>query len=312
MNSFIAPMLCTLVEVPFDDKNWLFEKKFDGIRCIAVIKKKMVKLFSRNGKTLNQTFPEIVNSLTRISCDLIIDGEIVAFEKKGDELKTSFKNLQKRLNVRAPSHELIKKYPVHFYIFDCLKKENKDLRNKSLLERKKILRESVNFTDPLLWSDYVIGEGRELFKRAEKKDWEGIVGKKIFSRYEGKRSKNWIKIKCEKSQEFIIIGYTLPQRSRIGFGSLLLGYYDEKNHLQYAGKVGTGFSHDFLLTFTKKIKRLHLKHPALNINVNDSIWISPRYVAQVKFSEKTKDKKLRHPVFLGLRKDKKAKEVKET
>jgi bifunctional non-homologous end joining protein LigD len=304
MNSFLTPMLCTLIDKPFDDKNWLFEKKFDGIRCLAIINKKMVKLYSRNGNILNQTFPEIVKSLKDKSLDLILDGEIVSFEK--NKLKTSFKNLQNRLNVEHPSQDLVKKHPVYFFIFDCLKKDRKDLRTKSLLERKKILKKSINFIPPLFWSEYVIGQGKALFKKAVKNGWEGIIGKKISSIYVGKRSRNWVKIKCEKSQEFIIIGYTLPKRSRLGFGALLLGYYDHQKKLHYVGKVGTGFSWNFLRNFIKKLKKIEIKHSLIDEKVNDAIWLSPKYVAQIKFFEKTRDNKLRHPVFLGLRKDKKA------
>lgn len=306
-------MLCNLYDKPFEDKEWLFEQKFDGIRCIAVINKKTIRLYSRRGNLLNHTFPEIVNSLKNISTTLTLDGEIVTFEKNHPQQgsKTSFKNLQNRLNVHHPSQDLIKKHPVYFYIFDCLKKDKQDLRNKSLLDRKKILKESIIFISPLFWSPYVIGCGKTLFKKAIKNGWEGIVGKKNSSKYIGNRSKNWLKIKCQLSQEFIIIGYTPPQRSRIGFGALLLGYFEDEKRLHYIGKVGTGFTLDFLQTFIKKLKKIEIRFSLINEKISGAIWLSPKYVAQIKFSEKTKANKLRNPVFLGLRQDKKAKEVKE-
>jgi len=307
---FISPMLAKLVDEPFSKKGWFFETKFDGIRCIAVKKNKKVSLYSRNKKLLNGSFPEIVNALEKNRKDnFVLDGEIVTFDKK----ITSFSKLQPRIHKKNPSKELITQIKVYYYLFDLLMVNGADIRNEPLIKRKKELAK-FTFVSPLRKPQVKLNQGKVYFSQAKKLGWEGIIGKEAQSHYHSKRSSQWQKIKCENNQEFIIIGFTDPQHSRIGFGAILLGYYH--NHkLHYAGKVGTGFDTDELKRLHKRFLRLErVSCPVKEkkIREKNAHWIQPKLVAQISFTEWTKDGKLRHPRYLGLRTDKPAKQVKNT
>ena len=292
---FIAPELCTLKKEVFDDGDWIFEEKFDGIRCIAVKKGDRVTLYSRNRKQLD--FPEIALALQKVKKDFVVDGEIVAFEGK----VTSFAKLQQRKS------EKIKAY---FYLFDLLVWDGEDLRKEPLIERKKELKKHIPFGGPIRYTTHVKGKGQAFFKRAEKRGLEGIIGKEANAPYVSRRTTRWLKFKCIHRQELVIGGYTDPQRSRLGFGALLVGYYD-RGTFRYAGKVGTGYSDATLKSLKKRLTGIERKSCPFSVKPKESgaHFVSPSLVCEVGFTEWTRDGKLRHPTFLGLRKDKPAKQV---
>ncbi|MBD3318929.1 ATP-dependent DNA ligase [Candidatus Woesearchaeota archaeon] len=301
----MKPMLAKLWhDKPFTKKGWISERKLDGERCIASINKK-VRLHSRNEKNITKKYPEIAQALERTNIrNCILDGEIVAF----DGSLTSFATLQPRVQVKNPSEQLKKNVPVYYYIFDITKKDGKQLEHKKLSTRKQQLKALIDYKDPLRYVTHRL-DGKKYFHHACKKGWEGIIAKKGSSTYEHKRSSNWLKFKCISQQEFVICGYTDPKGERQGFGALLLGYYDDDT-LKYAGKVGTGFSDEFLTSFSKKLQNIERKTSPFDEDIKEHAhWVSPHYVGEIAFTEWTDDKRLRHPRFKGLRTDKKAKEV---
>lgn len=302
MPSWIPPMLATLTENRFSDSNWIYEEKFDGIRCLAYKRKGQVFLYSRNQKLLNPVFPELIESVKAVSTkDFIIDGEIVIYSKE----KSSFAKLQNRLNVLEVSHVKGKPLSVTYCVFDCLFLDLSDLREMPLLKRKQILKENFSFNRQICNVPYVCEKGEEYYQTAQQRGWEGIIAKRASSRYLSKRSQNWLKFKVNKAQEFVIGGYTDPQGKRIGFGALLIGYHQGKQ-LKYAGKVGTGYDTEMLKSLSGKLKTLQqdlspFKERILGKNIH---WVRPILVCEVAFTEWTKDGKLRHPHFRGLRMDK--------
>jgi bifunctional non-homologous end joining protein LigD len=297
MPKFISPQLATLTKKYFSDENWIYEEKFDGIRCIAIKNGSNVILYSRNQNVLNGRFPSIVEELKKQKIkNFIIDGEIVAFNGR----VTSFSKLQQIK---------IHKVDVYYYVFDLMYFDKYNLVNQKLLDRKKILKETFLFTDKFRYTPHIVKEGEKFYKEACKKGFEGIIAKKIDSYYESRRTTSWLKFKCVNRQEFIIVGYTSPEGQRFGFGSLLIGYF-EKNKLVYAGKVGTGFNFEFLKDFSKKLNRIKIsKNPFDDLIIKNAFFVEPKYVAEIGFAEWTLDNKLRHPRFLGLREDKNPKDV---
>lgn len=304
-----SPMLATLTYKYFSHPEWIFECKFDGERCLAYCDlNRIITLYSRSKQVLNEVYPELVIALKQSSYkSFIIDGEIVALNKKGI---SSFTKLQKRIGLNRANKIDIAEVPVYFYIFDIQYFDNHDLRNLPLLERKEILKTVIKFNDKILWTDYFKEKGIRLYDEARQKGWEGIIAKKANSIYQNKRSKDWLKFKCGNGQEFIIIGYTAPQGSRVGFGALLLGYYKDTK-LHYAGKVGTGFDRIKLLDLKQKFIPFEIQGSKLEeiIKGKDVRWLEPKLVCEVEFSEWTKEGKLRHPRYRGLRIDKDAKDI---
>lgn len=309
MPTFPRPMLATLTKNHFSSKDWIYETKFDGVRCLLFKDKSKKYLKSRNDKSLSDTYPEITKAIGNFKVDqIILDGELVSFQGR----KTSFEKMQLRNGVNSPSDTLIKKVKVYLYVFDILYFDGYDLTHLPLITRKNILKKAALFKDPLRYTTHRDTEGEKLYKEACKKGLEGIMAKKRDSTYVHVRSQNWLKFKCVANQELIVCGYTEPQGGRIGFGSLLLGYY-KRGKLYYAGKVGTGFSDEFLTSFYKKIKRLEIKrNPFENKDqLKEKLvhFVSPKIVVEIGFEEWTKDNKLRQPRFQGIRDDKKAKDV---
>ncbi|MFA6119032.1 MAG: non-homologous end-joining DNA ligase [Parachlamydiales bacterium] len=294
---FIKPQLATLTKNYFSNEEWIYEEKFDGIRCIAVKKGSKVTLFSRNKNILNERFPSIVNALIKQKIDnFIIDGEIVAF----DNGITSFAKLQQAYK---------EKMNIYFYVFDLLYLDKYDLMNQKLLDRKALLEKSLEFDDKIRFTKHIFKDGEKFYRQACKKGLEGIMAKKADSKYLSRRTNTWLKFKCINRQEFIIVGFTDPEGERIGFGSLLLGYF-ENGKLKYAGKVGTGYNFDFLKQFSKKLKMIEIKKSYFpDEAIKNSHFVKLNYVGEVGFTEWTNDNKLRHPRFLGLREDKKSYEV---
>jgi len=293
---WIAPELATLVDEPFSDADWVFEEKFDGIRCIATKSKGKVSLFSRNHKSLDEDFPEIVQALEKAkSKDFVVDGEVVAFAGRA----TSFAKLQNRMQ---------KKISVHFYVFDLLFWDGKELLKLPLLERKKSLKKDFPFGGRIHYTPHVKAKGEAFYKKMCKLGLEGAIAKRADSRYLSKRTRDWLKFKCTRGQELVIGGYTDPQGSRECFGALLVGYY-ERGKFHYAGKVGTGFNTPTLEKLGAQLKKLERKQSPFVEEVKGAHFVRPTLVCEVGFTEWTSDGKLRHPRFLGLRKDKSAKSV---
>ena len=305
---WVAPMSATLTDEVFSRQGWLFEPKWDGERCLAFRRGRDLDLFSRNRIRLNAKYPEVVEAIyQQQATSFIADGEIVTFD--GDI--TSFAKLQARMQVAHPPADLIRKVPVWFYLFDLLYLDRYDIRQVPLRYRKEVLRNAFDFQGSLRFTEHIKTEGEAYYRAACQKGWEGVIAKNGDSVYVSRRTRDWLKFKCNQEQEFVIGGYTDPRGCRTGFGALLLGFYRGRK-LVYAGKVGTGFDHDLLRRLGEKLARL--KTPVSPF-AEDGLprrgvhWVKPKLVAQIGFTEWTAGGKLRHPRFLGLRHDKRPEDV---
>jgi bifunctional non-homologous end joining protein LigD len=314
---FIEPMKARLVEKPPAIGDWIYELKFDGVRLIAVKKDEKFSLLSRNQNELAGRFPEIVEAVTNLPArECVIDGEVVALDEEG---RSSFQLLQAREMEGRKS-------PVYFYAFDLLQLDGKSLLSLPLEARKNLLEKlCAGAGDPIRYSGAIGGDAKRLLEEVKRRGLEGIIGKRRNSVYEpGRRSGAWIKLKCVSEQEFVIGGYTPPQGARKYFGAILVGYYKNKK-LVFAGKVGTGFTAKLLSTLYKKFQKEgrddcpfvdlpskqngHWVQDITPSMMRKMRWVNPIFVCEIKFAEWTRDKKLRAPVFLGLREDKKPSEV---
>jgi bifunctional non-homologous end joining protein LigD len=320
---FIEPMKPRLVDDVPGHGDWLYELKFDGIRAIAVKDGAKVNLVSRNENELRARFPEIADAIRKLPIkECVIDGEVVALDEAG---RSSFQLLQ-ALEMEGG------KAPVRFYVFDLLQLEGKSLLKLPVEQRKQLLAKLCNdVTEPIRYSGEIGGDAKSLLAEVKKRGLEGLIGKLRDSLYEpGRRSGAWIKLKCVNEQEFVIGGYTPPGGSRKYFGAILVGYYDDKkkkgdSRLKFAGKVGSGFTSKSLSILHKKFEAdarddcpfvdLPSKQGGQWVQgITPSMmkkmhWVNPKFVAQIKFAEWTRDEKLRQPVFLGLRQDKSPNEV---
>ena len=304
-----TPMLATLVDEPFDSDDWLFEIKWDGYRALCTVHEDgRVELVSRNGLDFLAQFPELLDlSDAFSSVPIIVDGEIVSLDAQG---RSSFQRLQGSFNRNRPSARSadVNHHPLTFVAFDCIYADGRDLRKEPLEERKAVLEELIADNKLVMYSKHVAGKGKALFDQAQKNALEGIIGKKRDSAYVERRSKDWVKIKAQLIQECVIGGYTEPRGSRKGFGSLLLGLYDKKKQLHYAGHVGTGFDTKMLASLYKQLLAIETKASPFTgkvVSNTPAHFVAPKLVAQVRFTEWTRDGVMRHPAFLGLRVDKK-------
>ena len=293
-------MKAVLERQSFSNPEWIYERKLDGIRCLAVREHDEVRMLSRNDLDLGGRYPEIREAVgAQEHRRFAIDGEIVAF----DGQQTSFAKLAARGH--AP-------VPVFFYIFDLLWVDGRDIRALGLRTRKRLLRAALAFDDPLRWTSHRNQEGEAMFTEACRKGWEGVVAKRADSPYRATRSRDWLKLKCEAGQELVIGGFTAPQGSRTDFGALLLGHFRD-GELHYAGKVGTGFDQDTLDSLGRRLQALRRDSSAFAnpsaIKERGVTWVTPQLVAQIGFTEWTSAGRLRHPRFLGLREDKTAADV---
>lgn len=299
-----APMLATLTKKRFSHEDWIYERKLDGERCLVFKKGKEVRLMSRNKKKKNHQYPEIVSAFEDQKYDFILDGEIVAFEGN----VTSFSKLQPRMHSKKPDTGV----EVFYYAFDLIYVEGFDLAKLALRHRKALLKKAVHFGHKnLRYTMHRNKAGEKYLKEACEKGWEGLIAKDANSIYRHSRSTKWLKFKCDNSQELIICGYTPPEGSRKHFGALIVGYYNNGN-LKHAGKVGTGYDEDTLERLHEKMKNLEQdNHPfdETDPGYKAVTWLKPELVGEFRFTEWTSDSKLRHPSFLGLRDDKKAKDV---
>ncbi len=311
MPSWIKPMLATLTTTYFSKPTWIYEHKWDGERIIAYKKNDTVELFTRNRKRATEEYPLVVEGLRKQKADsFIIDGEMIAYSHSVDD--SNFSLLQRIMH--APVNAITKKFlgmrNVDYCIFDVMYLDGYDTMNAALLDRK-ILLSAFDFKKPLVYTEHILKEGERYYKQACKKGWEGVIAKDGLSPYIQARSKSWLKFKCFNQEEFVIGGYTSAQGSRLNFGALLVGYYKDDN-LVYAGKIGTGFTTSTLRTLGEKLFSLERKTSPFvdkDIETQGVHWVKPVLVAEIKFSEWTAYDKLRHPVFMGLRKDKSPLEV---
>jgi bifunctional non-homologous end joining protein LigD len=311
MPSFIKPMLAKLTDnKPFNNENWIFERKLDGERCFLYKKSDSIILKSRNNKLLNKSYPEIVHALEKLSLpNCILDGEIVAM-KKG---VTSFSLLQQRFGTDETSKLVKSKLRIYYYIFDMLYCDGYIITHLPLLARKRLLKSLIPFKGIIRYVTHKNEKGTTYFKQACKAQWEGLIAKRRNGLYVSKRSADWTKLKCVNEQELVIGGYSESTNSQLHFGALLLGYY-EKGKLQYAGKVGTGFDTTIQKELGTKMKKNETKKNPFH-NYDDALkgvhWVKPILVCEIQFEEWTRDNKLRHASYLGLRDDKSAKEVRK-
>jgi bifunctional non-homologous end joining protein LigD len=304
---FLKPQLATLTSKTPTDDHWLHETKFDGYRALSRIEKGKVKIFTRKGNDWTSRFPNIAKALAKLPVEqAFLDGEIVKLLPNG---LSSFQALQNALGKKEEKD-------LYYYIFDILHWNGLAFIDSPLEDRRnfleKLLRASKE-NDLLGFSEAILGKGKIVFQEACRQGLEGIISKRRDRGYEPGRSRNWLKIKCTRRQEFVIIGFTEPSGSRRGFGALLLGVYDSKGTLHYTGHVGTGFSHDSLKQLYTHLQKLEQPKPVLKlpegVRRRKIHWVKPELVAEVEFSEWTQDNILRQPSFQGLREDKVAIDV---
>ena len=298
----VKPMLAKETNTPFDDKDWLFEIKWDGYRAISEIKDGEVKLYSRNGNSFKNAYPLVVSALQKIKHNVILDGEIVVLNKKG---QPDFQKLQ--------HYEDNTQYPICYYVFDVLQIDGRKTGELPLLKRKELLKQIIpNKNAVLKYADHIIGKGIGFYKAAQQNNLEGIMAKKADSEYyEGSRTGDWLKIKHHNSDEVIVVGFTEPAGARQYFGALVLATKTKKG-LQYAGHTGTGFNDETLENVFGKLKKIISKTSPFKEKVKTNMpvtWVKPVYVAEIKFTEWTTDGKMRHPVFLQMRADKTIKDL---
>lgn len=297
---YIKPMLAKLHDTAFNNPNWIFEIKWDGYRAIAEVNKKDTRLYSRNGLSFKEKYPGIFEELNKIKKNVVIDGEIVAFDDKG-----------------MPSFQLLQQYeqetvPLIYYVFDCLSINGKSIENMPLVERKRILQTILPKSELIKYCDHIEEKGIDFFKAVKKQGLEGMIAKKADSKYqEGARGNDWLKVKHIQTEEAIIAGYTAPRGGRKYFGALILANY-KNGKLQYIGHTGTGFDQKTLKELYEEMQPLIVKESPFEekIKVNAPVtWVQPKLVCNLNFTEVTAEGNRRHPVFMGLRIDKKPKEV---
>ena len=297
----VVPMLATLITEPFNDDKWIFEIKWDGYRAVAYCNGSSVELASRRLQSFTDKYAPVSDALSKLQVKAVFDGEIVAVNEKG---APEFQLLQNWQNTPAQ---------LQYFIFDIIWLDGYDVTQLPLVERKRILKELLPENDPIIkYSDHVETKGEDFFKIALKQGLEGIMAKKANSTYKiATRSDDWVKIKVNQRQEVVIAGFTQPRNTRKFFGSLLLGVYDGEE-LVYVGHTGSGFNGKSLEAVHKKLQPLIVDHSPFDKKPKTNMpptWVKPKLVCEIKFSEWTKDRMARHPIFMGLRDDKKAKDV---
>ncbi len=303
-----SPQLALLVDRPPEGEDWLHEVKFDGYRILAFVEAGKVKLLTRNGNDWTDRFAPIAKAIQKLRVDsAILDGEAVVLDSEG---RSDFQALQAMLKEKDHAEP-------YMYVFDLPFLNGVDLTSEPLIERKKKLEKLLkgrDLTPYVIYTRHVRGRGGEVLHHACEMSLEGIVSKRIDARYVGRREATWVKSKCQQRQEFVVIGFTEPQGSRSGFGSLLLGYHDAGKNLVYAGRVGTGFNDKLLHDLRAQLGRLQQKTsptalPPPARERRNARWVKPTLVAEVRFTGWTRDRMLRHPAFIALRTDKPASEI---
>ena len=306
---FVAPQLATLVAEPPEGVEWLHELKLDGYRIEARIERGAVRLFSRGGNEWTARLPTLARALAALPAHkALLDGEVVVLR---DGI-SDFQALQNAISLRDDSRCV-------YFVFDVLHLDGHDLRRHPLVERKELLRQLLEGADDRTrYSDHVVGRGAEFFHAACERHAEGAVCKRADSPYESGRSRAWLKVKCKARQEFVVGGFTAPAGAREHLGALLIGEHGPGGELRYAGKVGTGFSAQSLAELHRKLRPLEQRAPPFEpaprgAEARGVRWVRPELVAEVEYTERTREGRVRHPSFRGLREDKPAMQVtKET
>jgi len=308
-------MLATLVREPFHKPGWVYEEKYDGYRILAYKEGSRVHLYSRNAIDRTDRFFDVAAAMSTLQpSTLLLDGEVSVFDREGVSRFQLLQNLAAGKSI--------------FAVFDCLYKDGQDLRRRPLSERRVALEESlrlnklankprnkatknkVGLNQVIVPSSRLASDGLQAYRLAIQRKFEGLVAKDLSSPYVEGRSNFWVKVKVHQEDEFVIGGFTEPSGSRSHFGALLLGAYD-RGKLHFVGKVGTGFNQESLVMLFRKFRPLvRQQSPFVNPpRDRDVTFLTPKLVAQISYQEWTADKKLRQPVFLGLRDDKRAQEV---
>lgn len=302
---FISPQLATLVKEPPSGDQWLHELKFDGYRMLCRIDRGRVRVWSRNGKDWTDKFLNVTEAARDLKLtSAILDGEIVIVDAQG---RSSFQKLQRAMGKSTTTG-------FAYEVFDLIYLDGFDLTGTPLKHRKALLKKLISASrGAIRYSEHFEGNGAAFFRHACEYGIEGIVSKLADSPYESTRNRNWLKVKCNKQQEFVIAGYTPSAKGLPGFGSLVLAVY-EKKKLVYAGRVGTGFTFKQRSDLKKQLDKLLLVKSPLAVVPKDpglrqTRWTEPKMVAEVAFTEWTSDGAIRHPSFQGLREDKNPKEI---
>lgn len=306
----VSPQLATLVGSPPEGNGWLHELKFDGYRIISILENKKAKLLTRNGKDWTKKFGNIARALEELPVNqAVLDGEVVVLNPDG---VSDFQALQNALRES-------RKGVLHYFLFDLIYCNGYDLTRTPLIDRKRLLKtifdSSAGSGSLLRFSDHIVGSGDSVYKNACGMSLEGIVSKRVDAAYVERRTRDWVKVKCIKRQEFVIGGYKESSKSsRAGFRSLLLGYYEDRDTLVYCGGVGTGFNQASLREIGKRLgtirqKNPPFKNPPTGSDARGVHWVQPKLAAEVEFTEWTDENMLRHPSFKGIREDKPAKEI---
>ncbi|GAB3432732.1 non-homologous end-joining DNA ligase [Actinophytocola sediminis] len=296
MNGWRDPMLATVTDRRFSDENWIFERKLDGIRALSIRDGWRPQLWNRNQKRIDDSFPELIDALAELGGRrFVADGEIVALDSGNGRTDP----LAQRPGTR-----------VGYYLFDLLSLDGQDLCGQTLRRRKLLLRNAFDYREPLFYCEHRDRDGEAYYQYARAQGWEGLIAKRADSPYRAGQSSDWLKFKCVRDQEFVVGGFTDPQGSRAGFGALLIGYH-EHGRLRYAGKVGTGYDHATLRTLRARMDLMTQSESPFADEVREPTahWIRPELVIQVGFSEWTREGRLRHPRYGGLRTDKPAPDV---
>jgi bifunctional non-homologous end joining protein LigD len=310
MPNVVRPMLATLTNHPFTDPDWLFETKLDGVRAICFVRKGQVRFVSRSQLEMTGQYPELASMPSCIKAqEAVLDGEIVALDERGIP---RFQLLQPRLGRKnvLGIKRLAANSRLALYLFDLLYVDGCDLTQCPLLERKTLLEQLLKTSNQFRYSDHIIGEGEALFREIAKIPLEGLVAKRLDSPYVQRRTTDWLKLKTVREADVVIGGFTEPRGLRTHFGSIVVGLYHGKD-LRYVAHVGGGFNQYNLEYLYELMQGLRTKRcpfvekPVTNEPVQ---WVQPKLVAQVRFSEWTADIRMRHPVFLRLRTDKKPEE----
>jgi bifunctional non-homologous end joining protein LigD len=313
--SSVSPMLAHLARAPFSSPEWIFEPKLDGYRIITYVNDSEVNLISRSGINVTAQYSSLVPDLSRQPAShLILDGEIIVMDEKG---RQCFQCLQQYLRFRNQTEDAeSSSYPLIYYVFDILYLNGYDLRGATLRYRKGLLESILRPTNQVRLISYFEKDGEAVYKAAVDNGLEGVLAKHIESKYESGRSRNWLKVKAMLSDEFVIGGYSVAEKGRAQtFSSLLLGYFDAPGKLIFVGHVGSGFDEKTLSELKSRLDALRTEDcpfsevPPFNA---PTTWVHPELVAEVKFSEWTRDGKLRIPVFIRLREDKSPGEIHRT
>jgi bifunctional non-homologous end joining protein LigD len=298
-------MLAEIRDEPFSDPEFLFELKYDGYRVLAARRQGEGLLLFRRGAEATAVFPELARAMTALPFDdVVLDGEVVVLEEDG---RPSFQRLQQRGLLRRPLDiaQASASLPVSYYAFDLLGVEGHDLRPLPLLERKGLLRKVVPAEGRIRFSDHVPERGLDLFEHVRRLGLEGIVAKRAASPYQAGRSREWQKIRLDRTEDFVIVGLIARRGGGSGFGALHLALSDGTD-LVYAGRVGSGFSEADVDEIQELLAGHHRGTPPCRLAPKDPEceWVEPRLLCEVRYKERTQEAQLRHPVFLRLREDK--------